>query len=105
MDRGAWRATVQRITKSCSRLSTHTELSTSGATHLCMKVQGLFRAEAACWPKILTDDSFRWMWGIWENAKRNKSRGNLPKYTGVVGLEERGCQRVNKYFCLEPSGV
>ena len=76
-----------------------------GATHLCMKVQGLFRAEAACWPKILTDDSFRWMWGIWENAKRNKSRGNLPKYTGVVGLEERGCQRVNKYFCLEPSGV
>ena len=38
-------------------------------------------------------------------CKEEKSRGDLPKYTGVVGLEERECQRVNKYFCLEPSGV
>ena len=38
-------------------------------------------------------------------CKEEQVQGELPKYTGVVGQEERGLQRVNNYFCLGPSGV
>ena len=57
----------------------HTLPGASEATHLCRAVQGLFRAEASCRPKTFTEDSFRWMRGIWENAKRSKSGENSPK--------------------------